>query len=75
MDEKELLAAGSEEEVQLRGCTIEAVEMVKQRMEEVHGGSGQQLPHTIQLDWWLWELGEAMQQQHRPHHRTLTHFY
>ena len=44
-------------------------------MQEIHGKEGRALPHTIQLDWWLWEIGEEAQHRHRPHHRTLTQFY
>ena len=70
-----VLEEGGEEELEIRGCTIAAVEMLRQCLEDKHGKTGQQLPHTVQLDWWLWEIGEEAQQRHRPHHRTLTQFY
>ncbi|KAK9863549.1 hypothetical protein WJX84_001183 [Apatococcus fuscideae] len=75
VDGQVVLEEGGEEELEIRGCTIAAVEMLRQCLEDKHGKTGQQLPHTVQLDWWLWEIGEEAQQRHRPHHRTLTQFY
>ncbi len=39
------------------------------------GTPGAQLPHAIQLDWWLWEVGERERHRHPPHHRTRTIYY
>ena len=75
MDAKVVLEAGGDEELEIRGCTIAGVEMIREQMQEVHGKEGRTLPHTIQLDWWLWEIGEEAQHRHRPHHRTITQFY
>ncbi|KAK9821658.1 hypothetical protein WJX74_005457 [Apatococcus lobatus] len=75
VDNRVILEAGGEEELEIRGCTIAAVEMIKEQLREIHGRSDRTLPYTIQLDWWLWEIGEEAQGRHRPHHRTLTQFY
>jgi len=37
-------------------------------------GGGEQLL-SIHLDWWLWNEGERMREQHPPHHRTRTIYY
>ncbi|KXZ54661.1 hypothetical protein GPECTOR_4g727 [Gonium pectorale] len=72
----ELIAAGSEEEVEVRACTVAAVEALREAIAAKYlGVPGAQLPHAIQLDWWLWELGERERKSHPPHHRTLTVYY
>jgi hypothetical protein len=91
VDAKEEIAAGSEEEVELRAASIHAVELLRQAVqeqqllklpkEEGHGGGQadavqqQQQLLSIHLDWWLWEEGERMRKQHPPHHRTWTIYY
>jgi hypothetical protein len=40
------------------------------------GVPGAVVPHAIQLDWYLWEVGEAQRtNSSTPHHRTLTVYY
>lgn len=73
------LAAGGCEEVEIRGCTIAAVERLRDalaaRLEgEGRGAEAAQLC-SVKLDWWLWEEGERDLHRHRPHHRTLTVYY
>lgn len=92
------LSPGSEEEVELRACTVAAVEQLRQALaahkspasrveppsaaldaEAREHRSGSEaaavLPNSVQLDWWLWEQGEAKRASHPPHHRTLTIYY
>ncbi|GFR50471.1 hypothetical protein Agub_g12522, partial [Astrephomene gubernaculifera] len=73
---REQLPAGGEEEVEIRACTVVAVERLREGLaDKFRDTPGAQVPHAIQLDWWLWEEGERQRKQHPPHHRTLTIFY
>jgi len=67
------LTAGSEEECEIRACTVQAVEMIKQALKGDHGVDA----HSVQIDWYLWEEGEkkAASGLLPPHHRTLTVYY
>ena len=69
------LPAGSEEEIEIRACTIWAVEQVMTALRERHGREGSPVPHSVQLDWYLWEQGERQRMNAPPHHQTITHFY
>ncbi|GLC34374.1 hypothetical protein PLESTB_000736000 [Pleodorina starrii] len=75
VERREMIAAGSAEEVEIRACTVVAVERMREAIAHKFLGTGAQLPHAIQLDWWLWELGERDRKTHPPHHRTLTVYY
>jgi len=66
-----VLAPGSEEEVEIRACSIHATDKLCQALRERH----QVQLHSLQMDWWLWEQEERMREEHPPHHRTLTIFY
>ena len=70
IDKKEVIAWGSEEEVEIRACTVIAV----QRLQEVLAKKGLHLL-VIELDWLLWQKGEAQRKEIAPHHRTLTIYY
>jgi len=72
IDAKEELMPGSEEEIEIRAATIVAIEKIRKAVA-VKTSSG--LPHAVHVDWWLWEYGEAMRTEHRPHHRTRTIYY
>ncbi|BFG35818.1 hypothetical protein CerSpe_220920 [Prunus speciosa] len=61
--------AGSEEEVELRACSIYAVEKMK---ELISMKSGKQVL-SIELDLWLWSFG--IQCPTLQHHRTLSIYY
>lgn len=62
------LAPGSEEEVEIRACTIHAVQRIKQalRVEALT---------SVQIDWFLWELGERQRDEGPHHHKTRTMYY
>ena len=64
------LEAGSSVEVSVRAHTVVAVE----RMVSVMREKGVTLM-PLQLDWILWERGEAMLTQLPPHHQTRTIYY
>jgi Potential Queuosine, Q, salvage protein family len=68
---KQLIAAGSEEEVEIRAASVAAVELLRAELERETG----QLIPSILLDWCLWQEGEANVAQHLPHHRTQTIYY
>jgi hypothetical protein len=70
--QREEIPFGSEEEVEIRACTIIAVERMKERVNAFR------LDHkltSIEMDWILWNWGEAIKDSTRPHHRTLTIYY
>lgn len=64
------VAAGAEEEVELRACCIVATERLRELLAARTGSE----VLSIQLDWWLWKQGEATLAM-RSHHKTRTIFY
>ena len=70
VDTRQLLAAGSEEEVEIRAHTVWAVELMRRELEK------QGLTYmAYQLDWWLWEASQKLPGDARPYHRTRTIYY
>ncbi|MGH2549538.1 MAG: queuosine 5'-phosphate N-glycosylase/hydrolase [Thermomicrobiales bacterium] len=67
---RELLRAGSEEEVEIRAATIWGVEYLRRALA-AHGRS---LP-AGDIDWLLWQAGQHLPPGTEPYHRTLTVFY
>ena len=70
IESKQLIPAGSAEEVELRACTVHAVELMTRAVHERHGTA---VP-AWKMDEFLWH------HSHDPevsveHHRTLTWFY
>lgn len=73
---KEEVPAGSEEEVEVRSGTVVAVERIREALAARFGGApGAALPNAVQLDWWLWGVGERQRAEAAPHMRVLTIFY
>jgi hypothetical protein len=73
IDNKEEIVQ-SEMEIELRACTIQAVEkMVTLLNSRKKADETPIIP--VQLDWLLWERGEASLDTLLPHHRTRTIFY
>lgn len=70
IDEGEEVLPGSEEEIEIRAATVQAVELLRNALAE----RGRRLL-SVELDWYLWRRGEAMQATLPPHHRTLTIYY
>lgn len=70
IDSRFLLPAGSKEEVEIRACTIWAVELLRQAL----GRHGSTL-RTFELDWWLWSEGQRFGASDRPYHVTRSVFY
>ncbi len=69
------LQPGSEVELEIRGCTIHAVELLKSAISQRPDIAPELVPSAVQLDWWLWERGEARRTVAPPHHRVRTLYY
>jgi hypothetical protein len=67
---RELLRAGSEEEIEIRAATIWGVEFLRRALAE----RGRHLP-AGDIDWLLWQAGQRLPSGTEPYHRTLTVFY
>ena len=70
VDQMELLPAGSEEEVEIRATTIWAVEALREAFQEAGIAA-----ISMQVDQWLWRLGQLEAFRDRPYHRCRTIFY
>lgn len=68
IENRELIPAGSDEEIEIRATTIYAVEVIK-RMLSARGINRL----SIEVDWILW--GRTRGLDSPPHHRTITTFY
>lgn len=76
IDTNEVIPSGSEEEVEIRAATVQAVECLRddvRKLQELHGGVAD--VKSVTLDWLLWQEGESLKETLPPHHRTLTVFY
>jgi hypothetical protein len=67
---RELLPAGSDEEIEIRAATIWGVEMLRRALAE----RGRDLAAS-EIDWLLWQAGQHLPADAEPYHRTLTIFY
>ena len=70
VDALEVIPFGSEYEIELRAMTIVAVEKLQQCLQ----AKGRDLL-VLEVDWLLWQWGEAIKDEILPHHRTLTIYY
>jgi hypothetical protein len=61
---------GSEEETEIRACTVVAVEKLR-ALAAARGVAWT----SVEIDWKLWQIGEESLDTLPPHHRTLTVFY
>jgi len=69
---KQEVPANSAEEIEIRACTVMAVEAIRERFSQKHDDH----ISSIVIDWLLWEKGEAKRETSvEPHHRTRTTFY
>lgn len=62
-----------QEEVEIRAATVIATERICAVLARAPGVKRK--PLAIQVDWMLWQDGEARKDDILPHHRTLTCFY
>jgi hypothetical protein len=70
IDKKIPIPVGSEEEIEIRAATVQAVEFLNARCIAL----GLEIT-SVELDWYLWQTGEHRLATMRPHHRTLTVYY
>ena len=70
IDGQELIAAGSEEETEIRACALHAVELLSAELRR----QGHDVP-PMKLDGLLWNRGHDPFYKARPRHRTRTVYY
>lgn len=70
VDNKIEIAFGSDEETEIRACTVIAVELLQKALIKY----GLNLL-VLEVDWLLWQKGELIKDEILPHHRTLTIYY
>jgi hypothetical protein len=82
VDAYEEILFGAHEEIEIRACTVIAVEKLKTVcnciLERNAAEAGTSMPRpllSIELDWLLWNQGELCKDEIKPHHRTLTIYY
>ena len=70
IDRKTLLAPGCPEEVEIRANTVQAVELIRQKI----AGQGKKL-NASEIDAILWHMGQNDVYRLKPYHRTSSLFY
>ncbi len=71
IDSFQFLTAGSEEEIEIRAATIQACELIRRKAQTE---KGLQLT-SLDVDQWLWSLGQENAFRRYPYHRTRTIYY
>lgn len=66
----DLIPPDSDEELEIRAATIWSVELLRQALER----RGTHM-RAFEIDWALWQSGQALAADAEPYHRTLTAFY
>lgn len=67
---EKVMPYGSEFEVEIRGCMIQAVELIKKELNELGVNW-----NSVEVDWLLWQIGEEQRFDIAPHHKVLSIFY
>jgi len=67
---RDLIEAGSREEIEIRAATIWACELIRQ-----HLGNLNTWFTASDVDWLLWNLGQSLRPTGEPYHRTVTISY
>jgi len=70
IDAEELIGAGTDEEIEIRACTIHAAELIVAELRRL----GHKVS-ALKLDYFLWNRGQQPEYKSRPRHRTRTIFY
>jgi len=70
INDQSLIPAGSAEEVEIRACAVQAVELIKNEIRD----TGRNIS-SPQLDNFLWNRGQQPQYKAVPRHRTRTVYY
>lgn len=65
--------------MEIRGCSIHAVELLKQKLSQLIEKSGQnfEVPNSSLIDYYLWcyRRKHAKEMEKIPYHKTLGIFY
>jgi hypothetical protein len=69
--EKQELLPHSHEEIEIRANTIIAVEKMKEEFKKKYKRD----ILSLEVDYLLWNEGERLRKDMKPHHRVLTIFY
>ncbi|KAI9485058.1 hypothetical protein BDB00DRAFT_851687 [Zychaea mexicana] len=73
LEKRELLSSGSREEIEIRGNSIWAVELMVRRIKEI---DPTQAVNAILMDFYIWDTAKELQDQMTvPIHRTRSIFY
>ena len=85
VDEYVEIPSNSKEEVEIRSCTVQCIEMLLnaikdhflQDKDRYHSDLKERVCKitSVELDWLLWQIGEGRCKVMKPHHRTLTVYY
>ncbi len=70
IDQYQLLRSGSEEEIEVRAVTLWAVEALRHSFRRIGTPA-----NSMQIDQWLWRLGQLEPFRHKPYHHCRTIFY
>ena len=70
IDRQELIAGGSPEEIEIRACSVAAVERIREEVTR-RGGS----VTSMELDYRLWNRGQGAVYKAQPRHRCRCVFY
>ncbi|OWR49020.1 hypothetical protein KGM_202224 [Danaus plexippus plexippus] len=74
-----LLPNGSEEEVEIRGCSIHAVELIKEKTGQLikEAALRTEVPNSSLIDYYLWcyRRKYAQEMEKIPYHKTLSIYY
>jgi len=70
IDSLEEISAGGEMEIEIRASTIVAVENLKKQLKSFGINKT-----SVEIDWFLWQMGEALKDSIAPAHRVRTIFY
>ncbi len=70
VDQEVFIAPGSPEEIEIRGNTVWAVELIRQELDRAGKGL-----RAFEIDWILWNLGQRDEFRKKPYHRSITVFY
>jgi hypothetical protein len=78
---KQLIPSGSSWEIQIRGCSIWCVELIRRRIIEMHPETEGEI-NAVLLDFYLYDAAKALETaalsgggEGLPHHRTRSIWY
>lgn len=73
VDNRIMIKSGAPEEIEIRAATVQAVELLRQELENLSGTS-QSIP-AAKVDQFLWFLGQEEEFRSKPYHLCRTIFY